>query len=137
ELLAVADDTFMAARLMVLLALLIALVALLTSTMAAAWQAEPEMAGLRAMGAARPRLAGVLLCNLALTAAAGAVPGMLLGTLLSRQLGSAPLGTAGQWSWPVDAYASVAALLALTALLAAAYLVYSRRGFNLPRWPRR
>ncbi|MFA7461011.1 MAG: hypothetical protein WCY60_08415, partial [Trueperaceae bacterium] len=41
ELLAVADDTFMAARLMVLLALLIALVALLTSTMAAAWQAEP------------------------------------------------------------------------------------------------
>lgn len=138
DLLTAATDTYRAAGVMVLLALLIALVALLATNLAAAWQAEPELRGLRAMGVPRAKLAAVLLANLVLTAGIGAVPGMLLGTWLSQRLSSSAVG-AGQfaWNWPLDAYASVVALLTVTAALAAVLMVAPRLGFSWQRQSRR
>lgn len=138
DLLAAADDTFRAARLMILLGVLMALLALLVSSVVAAWRAEPELAGLRAMGVPRASLLGVLLVNLMVTAAAGALPGMLLGTLLSRRLSLTTLdGAAQSWNWPVDAYGYVLALLALTAVLAALMLASPDPRLNLLRQSRR
>lgn len=137
-LLAAATDTYRAATLMVLLALLIALLALLASSLAAAWQAEPELRGLRAMGVPSARLATVLLANLLLTAGVGVLPGMLLGTLMSRPLSSSTVG-AGQFAWnlPLGAYVSVLVLVVLTAAFAAALLVAPRAGFSRGRPQRR
>src|SRR5690554_1931557 len=127
DLLAAATDSYRAAGTMALVALLIALLGLLANSLATAWQAEEELRGLRAMGVPRPRIALVFIVNLLLTAGAGMLPGMLLGTLLSRRLlGSladpGPLG----WNLPTDAYAAVTLLLIVTVMLAAALLVAPR-----------
>lgn len=133
DLLVAAADTFRASGLMVLLALMVTLAALLATGITSAWQVEPEMRGLRAMGVPPARLATAFFLTFGLTAAAGAVPGMALGTLLSRRLAQGA-GSAA-WSWPTDAYTSVGMLLAVTALLAAALLVGRRVGLS-PQRPR-
>lgn len=138
DVLAASADTFRAAGLMVLLALLITLVALLAGGATAAWQAEPELRGLRAMGVPRARLAAVFVFNLVLTAGVGVLPGMAAGTLLSRRIAlQAPGAGAGTWNWPVDAYASVVLLLVVTVMLAAVLLLGPRSGLSWLRPPRR
>lgn len=140
EHLAAAADTYRAARLVVLLAALMALLALLAGSVAAAWQAEPELAGLRAMGVPAGRLARALLANLGVVAISATLPGMLIGTALARRLGGASSGPA--LAWPLDAYASLALLLAITAavavpLMTAPRFTAPRAGISLPRQPRR
>lgn len=127
DLLAAATDSYRAAGTMALVALLIALLALVANSLATAWQAEGEMQGLRAMGVPRVRLVLVFIVNLSLTAGAGVLPGMVLGTLLSRRLVGG-LTDAGPltWNWPTDAYGAVTLLLVVTVMLAAALLVAAR-----------
>lgn len=140
EHLAAAADTYRAARLVVLLAVLISLLALLVSSVAAAWQAEPELAGLRAMGVPAARLARALIANLGVVAISATLPGMLIGTALARRL--AGLSSSPPLTWPLDAYASLALLLVVTAALAVPLLAaprwpVPRAGISLPRQPRR
>lgn len=138
ELLAGVSGVYAGVKLVVLLAVLVALVGVLGSSVSAAWQLEPETRLLRSLGAQRRLVAGVLGLALALTAGLGAAAGAGLGTLLSLRLSATMSGAAAPlaWHWPLESYAVVALLLLLTAGCAALLLTPSLR-WAVPRSGRR
>ncbi len=138
ELLSDVVAAFRGAQAVVLLAVVVALLGLLASSVAAAWHAQSQLGLLRALGARRRLLMGVVGSNLAIAAGVGAILGAALGTALSLRLSLTMSGAAAPlaWHWPLDAYATVALLLILTGAGAALLLSPPAR-LSLPRSARR
>jgi len=118
-------DTFAVTRTLVLLAVLVAMAGLLNAMLIGFWQLRHQLGLLRALGAPVKVLARTLAAEAALTAVAGGGAGVLLGTLLSlaflRGMAHGP-GPQLAWSPPLQAYVTVAALLAAAAVVAASLL---------------
>lgn len=136
DLLTDASLTYRAARLLVLLAVVVALLAQLAGGVAGAWQAGAETAALRAQGVSRRLLLQVLGAGPLISAAVAALVGAALGTLLAvplpRALGAAPRA----WQWPTSAYWAVGGLFCLT-VGAALLMLAPLTGLNPPRGRRR
>ena len=118
-------DTFVVIRTLVLVALLVALAGLLNAILIGFWQLRHQLGLLRALGAPIRLLARTLAAEAALTTIAGGGAGVLLGTLLSVALLRGMHSSAGPllvWSPPVQAYVTVATLLAVAALVASSLL---------------
>ncbi|HET8985446.1 MAG TPA: FtsX-like permease family protein, partial [Trueperaceae bacterium] len=118
-------DTFVVIRTLVLVALLVALAGLLNAILIGFWQLRHQLGLLRALGAPVRLLARTLAAEAALTTVAGGGAGVLLGTLLSVALLRGMDSTAGPllvWSPPIQAYVTVATLLAVAAIVASSLL---------------
>jgi putative ABC transport system permease protein len=125
EVLEEVRDTFLVIRTLVLVALLVALAGLLNAILIGFWQLRHQLGLLRALGAPVRLLARTLAAEAALTTIAGGGAGVLLGTLLSIALLRGMDSTAGPllvWSPPVQAYVTVATLLAVASIVAGSVL---------------
>lgn len=123
-------DTFAVTRTLVLLAVLVAVAGLLNAILIGFWQLRHQLGLLRALGAPVQVLARTLAAEAALTAVAGGGAGVLLGTLLSLAfLRGMAHGTGPElaWSPPLQAYVTVAALLAVAAVIAGSLLTNRAR----------
>lgn len=128
ELLAAVDDSFRAARLMALLAFVVALAALITCNLAGAWQARPELLELRTLGASGNMLARLVLLELSVVGGVSAAAGVLLGTLFAARLSrSTYASSSAAWAWPLEAYVSIGGLLVVSALIAAVLMAGRNR----------
>lgn len=116
---------FVVIRTLVLLGVVVALVGLLNAILVGFWQLRHQLGLLKALGAPVRLLTRTLAAEAALTTVAGGGAGVLLGTLLSlallRGMDTYP-GPLLVWSPPLQAYVTVASLLAAVAIVAASLL---------------
>lgn len=138
ELLAGVAAAYRGVRMVVSIAVAIALIGLLHGAMAAGWRLRRELSLLGVLGAPRGILTRAVTAQIALGAGLATGAGALLGTVSSLALSRLMAGAAAPlaWYWPVDAYLAVALLLATTGAVAA-ILVTPPPGVSLPRSPRR